>query len=117
MIRNYEHEQYEKYHIEITSIDEHFENCDTPVKFMKIDVENFEYFVLTGAVRIIRRFKPAIYLEISGKQKASVDEITEFLKEQGYLIYVEDASDYILYNPLDADLKVMDLFAIHPKLP
>ena len=80
LVRNYEHEPHEKYEIEIVSVDDSFLNNEMPVKFMKIDVENFEYFVLTGATQTINKYKPAIYLEISGKEKNARNEIVDFLR-------------------------------------
>lgn len=113
LVRNYEHEPHEKYEIEIVSVDDSFLNNETPVKFMKIDVENFEYFVLTGANQTIRKYKPAIYLEISGKEKNARNEIVDFLRERGYSLFTEDGNNYVPFHQSESIIKAMDLLAIH----
>jgi FkbM family methyltransferase len=46
-----------------TLIAEHF--GDTPIHFVKLDVQSFELFVLRGASELLRRCRPLVYLEVS----------------------------------------------------
>jgi FkbM family methyltransferase len=40
------------------------QNLTVPVNAIKIDVENFEYFVLKGGKKLIDKYKPIIYAEL-----------------------------------------------------
>lgn len=62
------------------------ENSDFPLKAIKIDVENFEYYVLKGGEKIIERFKPIIYAELwEGENRKLTFEL---LLSLGYKIKV-----------------------------
>src|SRR5690606_13476568 len=53
---------------------------------LKIDVENYEYFVLTGAKKILQKHRPLIYCELwenDNRQKCF-----SFLNELGYSAWV-----------------------------
>jgi len=43
-----------------------------PVDFIKIDVEGYEYFVLEGALRILRERRPILFLEVHPAELASL---------------------------------------------
>lgn len=59
-----------------------------PVKFIKIDIEGFEYEVLKGAVQLIAEFKPIIVTEIDDKflknNHSSALETLQFIAQFGY---------------------------------
>lgn len=75
------------------------------ISFIKIDVENYEYFVLKGAKETILRNKPAILFEcfidcdfddISlEKQKENFDRTMSLLQSYGYRIYMLYNCDFI----------------------
>jgi len=96
LIRNYEHEPHEKHLVKIISIDDFLSDSEyLPVEFMKIDVENFEFYVLIGAARTIAKYKPAIYIEMGiGQVKGS--DIFLFFKNHGYTLYGEDGKQFVL---------------------
>lgn len=54
------------YKVPIKKLDnlDFLQNATTAVKAIKIDVENFEYFVLKGGENILRRDMPIIYAEL-----------------------------------------------------
>ncbi|HOY31381.1 MAG TPA: FkbM family methyltransferase [Bacteroidales bacterium] len=56
----------EKFVTPVTTLDEFLsENFpDKAVTAIKIDVENYEYYVLTGATETIKKYKPFIYCEL-----------------------------------------------------
>lgn len=61
-----ENNEGEKFKTEVKKIDtiERLKNTEQPVTAIKIDVENFEYFVLEGAKELLRKHKPIIYCEL-----------------------------------------------------
>lgn len=74
------------------------------VSFIKLDVENYEYEVLLGALDTIRRNRPYIILEVMGNTYRPIDGRNELvhrtlnlLKEEGYkLLYIEGSwSDWL----------------------
>lgn len=49
---------------------------------IKIDVENFEYYVLKGAQQLLTKHKPVIYCELWANEMRQV--VMDYLKEIGY---------------------------------
>ena len=70
-----------------------------PVAGIKMDVENFEIFVLKGAAEIIRRDHPVIYLELWENENR--DQCFAFLEQLEYQAYVVDQNNLVPYNPLE----------------
>ena len=64
--------------------------------FIKADIEGFELNMLQGAVQTIRRFTPAIYLEVNDdyliRAGASKEDIWQFMSERGYFPYLLNES-------------------------
>ncbi len=65
----------------------------TRVDFIKIDTEGHERAVLSGAARVIERFRPSLLVEIEARHHHASDaaqpadpvrEITELLRDSGY---------------------------------
>ena len=52
----------EEFEVEMNTLDMLFPNQE--IKAIKIDVENFEYFVLKGGVQLLNDNKPLIYMEL-----------------------------------------------------
>lgn len=83
------------YEVDIETIDRLIEP-DLKVQGIKLDVENFEYFVLKGGEKIIDRDKPIIYTELwdnNNRQKCF-----DFILKKNYAIKVMDKNDLIDYN-------------------
>lgn len=66
------------------------------VQAIKIDVENFEYFVLKGAERILNANKPIIYAELWDNQNRT--NCFELLTSMNYATYVVEKNQLINYN-------------------
>jgi len=65
---------------------------------IKIDVENFERFVLRGARRLLERDRPLVYLELwDGPNRR---ESFELARELGYDICVFDRRTLVWFDPL-----------------
>ncbi len=56
------------------------------VQGIKLDVENFEYFVLKGGEKLIDRDKPIIYTELWENENR--DKCLEFIRSKGYSVQV-----------------------------
>jgi len=75
-----------KVHVKSTTIDSFF--VDTPIHFIKIDTEGYEYFIIKGGINSIKKYKPIIQLEwnITNMQQCNVTEtmMIDLIKEIGY---------------------------------
>ena len=90
LLRDYQHEENVKEEVNMISIDEYFEKNDNikHIHFMKIDVEDFEPFVLRGSDKVIKKFLPDLYME-SGQDYDSQMFIYRYLWDNKYTIYAE----------------------------
>lgn len=112
LARNYESEPHNKYKIKIITIDDLLQGDEEPVKFIKIDVENFEFQVLKGASKIIEKFRPSIFLEINEGDTEGILHIADFLRKLGYLLYVQHGENYVLFDE-KSKVKLMDILAVY----
>lgn len=57
-----------------------------PLSGIKVDVENFEYFVLQGAIELIKQYKPIVMAELwdNARKNACID----LMKNEGYDVKV-----------------------------
>jgi FkbM family methyltransferase len=67
-----------------------------PVQAIKIDVENFEYFALKGANRIIESNKPIIYAELWNNENRS--KCFEYLQSFSYSIFVGENNQIVPFD-------------------
>src|SRR3990167_876257 len=76
------------------------------VSLIKMDVENYEYFVLKGAKETIAKNKPVIIFECwigadyeksNPKEKMNFDRVVDLLESYGYEIYVIYSNDFIAF--------------------
>ncbi len=67
-----------------------------PVQAIKIDIENFEYFALKGATRIITSNKPIIYAELWNNENRS--NCFEYLKSFNYSIFVGENNQIVPFD-------------------
>jgi FkbM family methyltransferase len=73
---------------------------------IKIDVENFEYYVLKGGEALLRKHKPIIYCELWDNEKRYLT--LNYLKGLGYKVKVYEADRLVDYT----DQKVINFFLI-----
>ena len=52
--------------------------------FFKVDSEGFEDEILGGAVGLIERFKPVIYIELSAQHLSASQKAAQILMDLGY---------------------------------
>ena len=67
------------------------------ISAIKIDVENFEYYVLDGAREIIKKHKPVIYIELWENDNRY--KCFDLIKNLGYKIYVVFGEEIKEYEP------------------
>lgn len=77
--------------VQAITLDEYvFTNGFKKVDFIKIDVEGFEYNVISGAEKTLREYKPKLFIEIDdvmlNQQQVSARQIFEKLKSFSYRI-------------------------------
>lgn len=84
------------YEVEIDTLD-NIIGHDKRVQGIKLDVENFEYFVLSGGKEMIRRDKPIIYTELwdnTNRQKC-----LQLMREMGYAVKYFDGKNLEAFSP------------------
>lgn len=64
---------------------------------IKMDIENYEYFALEGARKILERDHPVVYLELWANQNR--ERCFELLKELNYTAYVSTEDGLTEYDP------------------
>jgi FkbM family methyltransferase len=93
------------------------------VDFIKIDVQSFEYYVLKGASKMLKKFKPMLFLEISPyymNPKYDYREIYKFLWSMGYVIHhLRDGSVPAgqIKEWSGRQTEEWDILAVHPNGP
>lgn len=82
--------------VRITTLDEHLKDIQE-VNLIKIDVEGFELHVLKGAVNILEKFKPTLFIEIDEKllaaNQSSPNDIFQFLQGNFNYRFVNASND------------------------
>ena len=82
------------YTVPIQSLDQiQFENH---IQGIKLDVENFEYFVLKGGKQLISTQKPLIYIELWENENRK--QCFEFLLGMGYQAMVVEGNELVPYQ-------------------
>lgn len=66
---------------------------------IKIDVENFEYFVLKGGEQLLRKHMPVIYCELWNNDRRTM--CMDYLKGLGYAIHIFDGQKLIPFQGQD----------------
>ncbi len=75
-----------EYFVEMKKADDIDVLKDKKIVALKIDVEDYEYFVLQGAERIIRKNRPLIYCELWESENR--DKAFDFMKQLNYRAFI-----------------------------
>jgi FkbM family methyltransferase len=78
--------------VRIVCLDDFLAKLDR-LDFLKIDTEGFEDCVLTGAMALLQKFKPTVYLELNSEYLSSSQRAVKILRENGYLFEREPMLD------------------------
>ena len=84
----------EEYEVEIETLDDLFKN--QKIAAIKMDVENFEFFVLKGGKEVIQRDRPVIYVELWDNENRV--KCFEFIRSLGYQVYVLENNALTLFD-------------------
>lgn len=71
--------------------------ADTPIAGIKIDVENFEQYVLRGARQLLTRWHPPIYAELGPNENR--ERCLELVESLGYWAGVLDGDHVVPFDP------------------
>ncbi len=87
-----------KYNVPVVCLDEFepIQNSKKRVTALKIDVENFEYFVLKGGERLIAENKPVIYCELWDNENRT--KCIELLSNHGYTAQVLQKDELVPFE-------------------
>lgn len=87
-----------KYKVPMHKLDEMAElkSLSKPLTGIKIDVENYEFEVLTGAVNLLTKYKPIIYAELWENQNRI--DCMKLLTGLGYSIFVLYKGELVIFD-------------------
>jgi FkbM family methyltransferase len=85
-----------KYAVEVITLDTYFEKSSCKPKAIKLDVENFEYYVLLGGEKMIAQNHPVIYTELWDNENRT--KCMDLLTKWGYKTYVVVNGELITFN-------------------
>jgi FkbM family methyltransferase len=100
----------ETFRIDARALDDMLESDGRRVSLIKFDVEMHEREAITGSLGIIRRDRPAIYVEIQPDLRHKLsqrDEIIALLRGEGYRPFFYDGR---IVKPWSAHERVLDYF-------
>lgn len=84
-----EHEIRSTQEVRIVRLDDFLATKLHRLDFLKIDTEGFEDCVLAGAIGLLQKFKPTIYLELTSEYITSSQCAVKILRENGYIFEQE----------------------------
>ena len=120
LLRDYSHEDHVTCEVNIVSIDQFVkENNIKVVHFLKIDVENFEPYVLLGAKEVIERYKPSIFIEQGSESHLNhgfnQDWVYEFLKNMGYSMFIYDNGTFLPIKDFSEikNIPIFNMFSVY----
>ena len=93
-----ERNEGDKFTVSVKRLDDILEikNSPLPIMGIKIDVENYEYFVLDGARQLLQTHKPIIYIELWENENRY--KCFDLVKELGYTIKVLVNNSLVNYD-------------------
>jgi len=101
VIESTEPEEGEVYTIPIQRLDDIPELTNlSKINAVKIDVENFEYFVLKGGEALLLKHKPLVFCELWNNERRAL--CLSFMKKLGYTIKIFDGKRWADFNGEDA---------------
>ncbi|MBN2562059.1 MAG: FkbM family methyltransferase [Phycisphaerae bacterium] len=100
--------------VQLRRLDDCLADTESAVDFIKVDVEAHELEMVRGAEDIIRRFRPALFIEVDGDPDApetSAAELFRLLESCGYAACVQEGDSVALRRP---GRRAPDYFFLQP---
>lgn len=87
-----------KFEVEIRKLDdfEVFKDSENPVVAIKIDVENFEYFVFQGAESVIEKNRPIVYCELWNNENRG--KCIDYFLNKNYSVMIQDNGKLVPFD-------------------
>lgn len=92
-----EYNEGNEFEVACSTLDIDFAAQDKRISAIKMDVENFEHFVLEGAKETIRKHQPIIYTELWENDNRT--NCFRIMKEHGYATHVVVGGIAVPYDP------------------
>jgi FkbM family methyltransferase len=93
-----ENNEGERFSVPLKMLDKMPELKDTKrISAIKIDVENFEFFVLDGAKQLIEKHQPIVYAELWDNENRY--KCFDLFSSLQYKTYVAEGGDLVLFDP------------------
>jgi FkbM family methyltransferase len=93
-----EHNEGERYRIPMTTLDSLDElSTEQRISGIKIDVENFEFFVLAGGRKLLEKHKPIVYAELWANENRNM--CFTLMEGLGYGIKVLSEDQLVIFDP------------------
>ncbi|MGC6434438.1 MAG: FkbM family methyltransferase [Crocinitomicaceae bacterium] len=86
--------QGDRFEVQMSTVDTLFNTYQ--IQGIKLDVENFEYFVLKGGESLIKKNRPIIYTELWENENR--EKCFSFLEELGYSAFVIEKGNMLAYK-------------------
>lgn len=106
--------------VEVVSLDRFLESGYRIPDLLKIDVENGEFAILSGAVKLLKKYSPAVIIEggdIGRVEAQSTASCLKFLKNIGYIFYEYDYNqqEVIKHEPRIKYKSLVNILAVKEK--
>jgi FkbM family methyltransferase len=105
-VSNLQADAKERQSVRIVKLDDFLIPKLERLDFLKIDTEGYEDEVLAGAIELLKRFRPVIYIELCTEYLASSENAVRLLRELGYTF----ASELVLDKSVNGE----NYFALPP---
>lgn len=86
--------------VNMVSLDNDLASAVLPIVGIKIDVENFELYVLEGARQILKKYKPVVMAELWGNTRK--EACMNLMKALGYSVKVVSSGTLVDYSGQEA---------------
>jgi len=114
-----QHPSYRQFRVSTVSVDALLGNSTRPIGFIKCDVEGHERAAIRGAEDIIRRWLPAMLIEVTtdpDDSRTLGHELFAWLADAGYRAYRFDGEGLVARQPGDRAVDYFFLVARHLRL-
>ncbi len=88
----------EKFKVPVQTLDNYLlkNSVDKPIRGIKLDVENFEYFVLVGGKETIQKHQPLIYAELW--ENKNREQCFELMNALNYEVYILSQNKLVVFD-------------------